>query len=164
VYKHGIAGDPEHKGVMHTYFPLRKGNSVRLYQDAHLPERLLTPIVLEGGYCNQQEKCWEDLCYAISEAHRLIYIVGWSVFHRVRLVREGPRPLPRGGYLTLGELLKYKSEQGVRVLLLVWDDKTSHDNIGFKTVIILTCIIVSNFLNYYLFNCEYRNLSLTLIF
>ncbi|KAI3807899.1 hypothetical protein L1987_23835 [Smallanthus sonchifolius] len=28
---------------------------------------------------------------------------------------------------TLGEMLKYKSEEGVRVLLLVWDDKTSHN-------------------------------------
>lgn len=42
-------------------------------------------------------------------------------------MREPSRALPRGGDLTLGELLKYKSEEGVRVLLLVWDDKTSHD-------------------------------------
>jgi hypothetical protein len=42
--------------------------------------------------------------------------------------------LPAGGDLTLGDLLKYKSEEGVRVLLLVWDDKTSHDKVFFKTV------------------------------
>ncbi|KAK9948422.1 hypothetical protein M0R45_003997 [Rubus argutus] len=41
---------------------------------------------------------------------------------------------PRGADLTLGELLKYKSEQGVRVLLLVCDDKTSHDKLGNKVV------------------------------
>lgn len=63
----------------------------------------------------------------------MIYIVGWSVFHKVKLVREPTRPLPRGGDLTLGELLKYKSEEGVRVLLLVWDDKTSHDKFGIST-------------------------------
>jgi phospholipase D1/2 len=36
--------------------------------------------------------------------------------------------------LTLGELLKRKSAEGVRVLMLVWDDKTSHQNPFIKTV------------------------------
>lgn len=133
-YRHGIAGDPEHKGVRHTYFPIRKGSSMRLYQDAHVPDGLLPQIELDGGNVYRQEKCWEDICYAISEAHHMIYIVGWSVFHKVKLVREPSRPLPRGGDLTLGELLKYKSEEGVRVLLLVWDDKTSHDRFFINTV------------------------------
>ncbi|KAK9990078.1 hypothetical protein SO802_025063 [Lithocarpus litseifolius] len=132
-YKHGIASDPEHKGVIHTHFPLRKGGSVRLYQDAHVPDRLLPEIELDGGKVFKHEKCWEDICSAISEAHHLIYIVGWSVYHKVRLVREQTRPLPRGGEFTLGEMLKYKSEEGVRVLLLIWDDKTSHDKFGIKT-------------------------------
>ena len=67
----------------------------------------------------------------------MVYLVGWSIYHKVRLVREPTRPLPRGGDLTLGELLKYKSEEGVRVLLLVWDDKTSHDKVFLKTVRVL---------------------------
>ncbi|KAH7519875.1 hypothetical protein FEM48_Zijuj08G0083600 [Ziziphus jujuba var. spinosa] len=133
AYKHGIAGDPEHKGVRNTYLPLRKGSSVRLYQDAHVPDGMLPNIELDGGKFFGHEKCWEDICYAISEAHHLIYIVGWSVFHKVKLVREPTRPLPRGGDLTLGELLKYKSEEGVRVLLLIWDDKTSHDKYFINT-------------------------------
>ncbi|KAK9948329.1 hypothetical protein M0R45_003910 [Rubus argutus] len=112
---------------------VRKGSSVRLYQDAHVPEGLLPQIELDGGNVFKHEKCWEDICHAITEAHHLIYIVGWSVFHKVKLVREPTRPLPRGGDLTLGDLLKYKSEEGVRVLLLVWDDKTSHDKFLFKT-------------------------------
>lgn len=134
LYRHGIAGDPEHKGVRHTYFPVRKGSSMRLYQDAHVPDGLLPQIELDGGNVYRQEKCWEDICYAISEAHHMIYIVGWSVFHKVKLVREPTRPLPRGGDLTLGDLLKYKSEEGVRVLMLVWDDKTSHDKFFINTV------------------------------
>uniref|UniRef100_A0A2N9I219 C2 domain-containing protein n=1 Tax=Fagus sylvatica TaxID=28930 RepID=A0A2N9I219_FAGSY len=133
AYKHGIASDPEHRGVRHTYFPLRKGGSLRLYQDAHVPDGFLPKIELDRGKVYEQEKCWEDICYAISEAHHLIYIVGWSVFHKVKLVRERSRSLPRGGDLTLGELLKYKSEEGVRVLLLVWDDKTSHDKFFINT-------------------------------
>ncbi|CAN1122256.1 Phospholipase D delta [Linum perenne] len=133
LYLHGIAGDPTHSGVRQTYFPVRKASKVTLYQDAHVPDNLLPEIQIDGGKVYKQPKCWEDICYAISEAHHMIYIVGWSVFHKIRLVREPSRPLPRGGDLTLGELLKYKSEEGVRVLLLVWDDKTSHDKFGLST-------------------------------
>ncbi|KAI3669422.1 hypothetical protein L6452_40657 [Arctium lappa] len=134
LYRHGIAGDPEHKGVRNTYFPLRKGSQVTLYQDAHVtPECKMPQIELDGGKVFQQNSCWEDICYAISEAHHMIYIVGWSVFHKIKLIREPTRPLPRGGDLTLGDLLKYKSEEGVRVLLLVWDDKTSHNKFFINT-------------------------------
>lgn len=135
LYEHGIAGDPDHNGVRNTYFPLRKGSSMRLYQDAHcgIDETKLPKIELDGGKSFDQNSCWEDICFAISEAHHMIYLVGWSIFHRVKLIREPTKPLPRGGELTLGELLKYKSEEGVRVLLLVWDDKTSHDKLFINT-------------------------------
>ncbi|XWS33917.1 hypothetical protein CRYUN_Cryun22dG0124000 [Craigia yunnanensis] len=133
VYKQSIASDPEQAGVRHTYFPLRKGSKVTLYQDAHVPDDFLPKIELDDGKVYNQPKCWEDICYAISEAHHMIYIVGWSVFYKIKLVREPTRPLPRGGELTLGELLKYKSEEGVRVLLLVWDDKLSRDFFGITT-------------------------------
>ncbi|KAL9464729.1 hypothetical protein AB3S75_002354 [Citrus x aurantiifolia] len=133
LYRHGIAGDPEQKGVRNAYFPLRKGSHVRLYQDAHVTDGILPEIPLDDGKLYKPGTCWEDICHAISEAHHLIYIVGWSVFYKIKLIREPTRPLPRGGDLTLGELLKYKSEEGVRVLLLVWDDKTSHDKLGVKT-------------------------------
>lgn len=134
LYQHGIAGDPQHLGVRHSYFPLRKGGAVMLYQDAHVKDGLLAKIELDGRRVYQHEKCWEDICYAISEAHHMIYIVGWSIYDKVKLIREPTRPLPRGGDLTLGELLKYKSQEGVRVLLLVWDDRTSHSKLGNKTV------------------------------
>ncbi|MFS7936142.1 putative phospholipase D [Helianthus anomalus] len=35
LYRHGIAGDPEHKGVRNTYFLVRKGSQVTLNQDAY---------------------------------------------------------------------------------------------------------------------------------
>ncbi|CAK8540055.1 unnamed protein product [Lathyrus sativus] len=133
LYLRGIAADPEHKGVRHTYFPVRKGSLVRLYQDAHCPHGTVPEIKLDNGNIYKAENCWEDICYAITEAHHMVYLVGWSIYHKVKLVREPTRPLPRGGDLTLGELLKYKSEEGVRVLLLVWDDKTSHDKVFFKS-------------------------------
>ncbi|KAL3344321.1 hypothetical protein AABB24_023649 [Solanum stoloniferum] len=134
LYKHGIASDPQYLGVRNSYFPVRKGSSVKLYQDAHVSNNVKFPeIELENGTDFEHNKCWEDICYAISEAHHLIYIVGWSVFHKIKLIREPTSPLPRGGDLTLGELLKYKSQEGVRVLLLLWDDKTSHDKFFITT-------------------------------
>ncbi|KAK9071459.1 hypothetical protein SSX86_010028 [Deinandra increscens subsp. villosa] len=134
VYENGIAGDPELKGVRNTYFPVRKGSQVTLYQDAHIrPGSEMPRIQLDGGKVFEHNSCWEDICHAISTAHHMIYIVGWSVFHKIKLIREPTRPLPRGGDLTLGELLKYKSEEGVRVLLLVWDDKTSHSTLFVNT-------------------------------
>lgn len=135
LYRHGIAGDPLQKGVRNTYFPLRKGSSITLYQDAHVcKDNKMPEIGLDNGLIREHARCWEDICYAIAEAHHLVYIVGWSVFHKVKLIREPTKPLPRGGDLTLGELLKYKSQEGVRVLLLVWDDKTSHDKFFINTV------------------------------
>ncbi|XP_074372997.1 phospholipase D delta-like isoform X2 [Apium graveolens] len=116
-----------------SYFPMRRGGHVTLYQDAHTPDGMLPEIELEGGKVFRQEKCWEDICHAILEAHHLVYITGWSIYHKVKLVREPSKPLPRGGDLSLGDLLKYKSQEGVRVLLLVWDDKTSHNKFFIRT-------------------------------
>ncbi|KAK1406642.1 hypothetical protein QVD17_42131 [Tagetes erecta] len=125
-----------------SYFPVRSGGNVVLYQDAHVVDGELPEIELDGldeeeerGLCNvyKQRGCWEDICHAILDAHHLVYITGWSVYDKIKLVREPNRPLPNGGDLTLGELLKYKSEEGVRVLLLVWDDKTSHHKFFIKT-------------------------------
>jgi phospholipase D1/2 len=86
LYLRGIAADPEHKGVRHTYFPVRKGSSVRLYQDAHCPDGMIPEIKLDGGKVYKSENCWEDICYAITEAHHMIYIVGWSIYHKIKLV------------------------------------------------------------------------------
>ncbi|KAG6783636.1 hypothetical protein POTOM_009299 [Populus tomentosa] len=122
-------------GVENCYFPVRHGGNVTLYQDAHVPDSGLPEIELENGNVFRHGKCWEDICHAIVEAHHLVYIAGWSIFHKVKLVREPSKPLPRGGDLNLGELLKYKSQEGVRVLLLVWDDKTSHNKFFLRTVI-----------------------------
>ncbi|KAG8050389.1 hypothetical protein GUJ93_ZPchr0009g239 [Zizania palustris] len=136
LYQHGIPGDPEHQGIRDSYFPLRHGSRVTLYQDAHVKEGDLPKIELEPGKLFEHSSCWEDICHAILEAHHMIYIVGWSVYDKVRLVREpspSRPPLPQGGRLTLGDLLKYKSQEGVRVCLLVWDDKTSHNKLFIKT-------------------------------
>ncbi|XP_057774702.1 phospholipase D delta-like isoform X1 [Salvia miltiorrhiza] len=130
LYQAGISGD---YGLKESYFPRRHGGKVTLYQDAHVMDGMLPDIKLDNGSNFEHDKCWEDICHAILEAHHLVYVVGWSIFHKVRLVREPTRPLPNGGNLTLGDLLKYKSQEGVRVLLLVWDDKTSHSKFFIET-------------------------------
>ncbi|XP_019438081.1 PREDICTED: phospholipase D delta-like [Lupinus angustifolius] len=131
IYKNIV--DPDRFAVRDSYFPVRHGGSVTLYQDAHVPDSMLPEIELDEGVVFEQGKCWEDMCHAILEAHHLVYIVGWSIYHKVKLVREPTKPLPSGGNLSLGDLLKYKSQEGVRVLLLVWDDKTSHSKFGINT-------------------------------
>ncbi|KAH9294063.1 hypothetical protein KI387_040732, partial [Taxus chinensis] len=133
LYQFGVGSGPNYHGVPHTYFPLRKGGMITLYQDAHGEDNPFLNIRLEDGSLFERKKCWEDICHAILEAHHLVYIAGWSIYTKIKLIREPTRPLPLGGDLTLGDLLKFKSQEGVRVLLLIWDDKTSHDNIFIKT-------------------------------
>ncbi|KAL6176377.1 hypothetical protein ACLB2K_053011 [Fragaria x ananassa] len=65
LYKNGVGVGPEYKGVPNTYFPLRKGGSVTLYQDAHVPNDMLPEILLDGGTVFQHRQCWEEICHAI---------------------------------------------------------------------------------------------------
>lgn len=133
IYTQGIAGEDSH-AVPSTYFPSRKGCRLTLYQDTHVYDGTLPRIRLDGGKMYEPRRCWEDLCAAINDAQHLIYIAGWSVYDKVKLIRDYNRPVPAGGDLTLGELLKLKASQGVKVLLMIWDDKTSHDLTILKTV------------------------------
>ncbi|XP_048622691.1 phospholipase D delta-like, partial [Brassica napus] len=122
LYNHGITST----GVANCYFPVRTGGHVTLYQDAHVHDNM-PEIELEDGVLYQHERCWEDICHSILEAHHMVYVIGWSIFHKVKLVRDQSRTLPNGGDL------KYKSQEGVRVLLLVWDDRTSHSKFFINT-------------------------------
>ncbi|KAG4979016.1 hypothetical protein JHK86_038490 [Glycine max] len=115
---------PKFPGVPYTFFSQRRGCKVSLYQDAHVPDNFVPKIQLSGGQTYQAHRCWEDVFDAITKAQHLIYITGWSVYTEISLVRDSRRPKP-GGDETLGELLKKKAREGVRVLMLVWDDRTS---------------------------------------
>lgn len=129
-YHNGVGMGPDYPGVPGTYFPLRKGGSVTLYQDAHVPDGCLPPLLLDRGIPYVHGKCWFDIFDAIRKARRLIYITGWAVWHKVRLVRDAGSIFD----CPLGELLRSKSQEGVRVLLLIWDDPTSRSILGYKTV------------------------------
>ncbi|WCJ26135.1 phospholipase D beta 1 [Euphorbia peplus] len=128
IYQNGVGSGPHYNGVPGTYFPIRKGGKVTLYQDAHVHESSVPNVMLDGHVEYENRSCWSDIADAISQARRLIYITGWSVYHSVKLVRHGYDKKD----CTLGDLLKLKSQEGVRVLLLVWDDPTSRSILGYK--------------------------------
>ncbi|RWR77387.1 C2 calcium-dependent membrane targeting [Cinnamomum micranthum f. kanehirae] len=111
-------------GVPYTFFSQRQGCKVSLYQDSHVPDDFIPKIPLSGGKYYEPHRCWEDVFDAITNAKHLIYITGWSVYTEITLIRDSRRQKP-GGDVTLGELLKRKASEGVRVLMLVWDDRTS---------------------------------------
>ncbi|XP_051135824.1 phospholipase D alpha 1-like [Andrographis paniculata] len=111
-------------GVPYTFYPQRTGCHVSLYQDAHIPDNFVPEIPLSGGLRHQPHRCWEDVFDAIVNAKHFIYITGWSVYTEISLVRDSRRPKP-GGDMMLGELLKKRASDGIRVLMLVWDDRTS---------------------------------------
>ncbi|XP_076956614.1 phospholipase D alpha 1-like [Bidens hawaiensis] len=110
-------------GIPYTFFRQRQGCEVTLYPDAHIADDYITTYLASEGLYKPQ-RCWEDIFDAISNAKHLIYITGWSVYTKIVLIRDPRRPKP-GGDVTLGELLKRKAEEGVNVLMLVWDDRTS---------------------------------------
>ncbi|OVA04002.1 C2 calcium-dependent membrane targeting [Macleaya cordata] len=115
---------PKFPGVPYTFFTQRQGCKVSLYQDAHVPDNFIPKIPLAGGKYYEPQRCWEDIFDAITNAKHLIYITGWSVYTEITLIRDSRRQKP-GGDITLGELLKKKANEGVMVLMLVWDDRTS---------------------------------------
>ena len=119
-------GDSQYPGVPYCYFKQRKGCRVTLYQDVHMADHFLPPIYLTNDRVYKPTRCWEDIFEAINNAKHLIYITGWSVYTQITLCRDLQRKVPGYEGLTLGELLKQKADQGVRVNLLVWDDRTSN--------------------------------------
>jgi phospholipase D1/2 len=120
--------------VPDTYFPVRHGCHVQLYQDADVPPGTLPPVPFMPE--NEPGRCYRDMALAISGATDFIYITGWAVWTELVLVRteypgdEDCLPQPK---MTLGELLKFKAEQGVTVCVMVWDERASGSYLGVES-------------------------------
>lgn len=108
--------------VLDTVYPMRAGCKVKLYQDAHTPN--VPPISdvpgPEGGEYNPPQ-LWIDTIKAIKDAQKIIYVVGWSVKANITLDRDDPEAE------LFGDLLKRKADEGVRVLVMVWNEAFTTD-------------------------------------
>ena len=109
-----------------AYFPMREGNRLILYQDADTPALpQLESVLHPDGSAYVPTTCWKDLFNALKSAEKFIYITGWSVYTNMNLVRGDDDP---DGESHVGELLKQKAEQGVKVMVMVWNEKLSTEN------------------------------------
>ena len=84
-----------------------------LYQDACVPKNLpqfaKLPIY--------PASCWHDLYYTIMAAKKVICITGWSVWDKLQLFRGEDQAIDKR---TLGEILKDKAKEGVKVWIMLW--------------------------------------------
>lgn len=111
--------------VPHVYFPMRKGCRVTMYNDAHQEAGHNSQVRLPNGVHWEPESCWDNIYDAISDARVLCYVVGWSIYDKIKLKRDPNMTMEEAPFLTLGDLLVKKAREGVRVCMLVWDDKSS---------------------------------------
>ncbi|XP_072977809.1 phospholipase D alpha 1-like [Typha angustifolia] len=121
---------PEFSGIRNAYFPQRTKCNVTLYQNSHLSNSFRPAISLSNGKDYHPPRLWEELYIAMNGAKHFIYIAGWSVNAMITLVRDPERMIPGAEGVTFGELLKKKAEEGVAVLVMVWQDRTSISFLG----------------------------------
>ena len=112
------------KVLNEAYFEPREGCRMTIYQDADTPEHPVFQGVTEpDGSAYTPTRLWLDLFQSLNEAQKLIYITGWSVFTGISLVRGEEAEMY--GDTNVGELLKRKASEGVRVLVMTWNEKSN---------------------------------------
>ena len=112
------------KVLEEAYFEATGENMLTLYQDADTPQLdVFDGIENTDGTQYKSTRCWRDLFQAINEAERLIYITGWSVFTGISLLRGEDRAAREES--NIGQLLKKKSSEGVKVLIMTWNDRSN---------------------------------------
>ena len=104
------------------YFPMQQNCRVTLYQDACVPKNLpqfaKLPIY--------PASCWHDLYNTIMAAKKVICITGWSVWDKLQLFRGEDQAIDKR---TLGEILKDKAKEGVKVWIMLWSLISKHVNL-----------------------------------
>jgi len=106
--------------VHRTYFTPKRGNRVTPFMCAKCPPRALPTIQTDLG-AFEAASCWEDIHEKLCTAQKFIYVCGWSVWTSTKLLR---RPGCQNEE-TLGEILKRRAREGVRVCVMIWDDMSS---------------------------------------
>jgi len=121
IYKYEPAAvSPDEFEVPSVYFHARESNRVTLFNCAFCPDALLPEIETAYGPYTASS-FFPELCTRIEAAEKFIYINGWSVWTELRLLREKGANEEE----SLGDLLKRKAANGVRVLVLIWDEALS---------------------------------------
>jgi len=116
--------DTDSSKILPCYFPCQSGNHVTLYQDADTPQlSIFDGLVDKAGNEYVPPRLWRDIYDTIIAAQRFIYITGWSVDTTISLLRGEEDP--DCSLSNIGELLKSKADDGVRVLVMIWNDKSS---------------------------------------
>lgn len=107
-----------------SYFEPKTDNHVVLYMNAETPQLPVFEGVTEpDGSPYNATRCWLDTYRAICNAQKLIYVTGWSVYTKINLVRgEDALYYPDSN---VGELLKRKASEGVRVCVMTWNEKSN---------------------------------------
>jgi len=111
--------------VARTMFPLRRHCGIKLYQSAHTP--CVSPVIdvpTVDGEPYEPSSYFVDAVAAMENAQKLIYIAGWSVNAEICLLRDGAEETEK-----LGELLKRKADEGVCVLVMIWNELFSRDGV-----------------------------------
>jgi len=121
-------GEYAGKVLNDAYFESKSGNRVTLYQDAMTPQLpVFDTIVNPDGSPYKPTNCWRDLFHAINNAQKIVYITGWSVYTSIGLLRG--EEAAENDDSNIGELLKKKAEQGVTVLVMVWNEASNDGGI-----------------------------------
>ena len=108
---------------MESYFPARENCRMVMYQDADTPQLAqFDGLTHPDGSGYEATRTWRDVYETIKNAQKFIYVTGWSVYTAIQLVRGDEDP---DGFSNVGELLKTKADEGVRVLMMVWNEKLS---------------------------------------
>jgi phospholipase D1/2 len=132
--QNGETGSSLPMEVPGVYFEANEGNRVKYYVNAEDGSQYGAPVVTYGGkddnkYIWEPQRLWKDTYDAICQAKHVIYCTGWALDVTQSLLRgqDKEEALQKGKYSPyFGELFKQKAEEGVDVLLLIWDDATSN--------------------------------------
>jgi len=109
------------KFLYDAYFPPQVNNKVSLYQDADTPmSNIFNGVKNPDGSQYIPPRCWNDIFHSLKNAKRLIYITGWSVYTGISLLRGEERVASEDS--NIGELLKKKAAEGVRVCVMTWNE------------------------------------------